>query len=210
MTIFNLYPYFRKGLIILILTSLIAPSLSEVALAICEKDNIDPPHTLSNKYVSLTVSDSGAFTMQRTSDNKWLLYPSPETTALSIKVDNNVYWTRNGSLNVSTPLTVVDLETAYIEYITPENILVKQTFKLVEKAVKFSVDVQNNSSENHQVKVRYLFDTQVDENDGSPLYAEGITDSQGSSVCTYEVDIPSVNFSEWKGYDIWQNCFPNR
>ena len=34
--------------------------------------------------------------------------------------------------------------------------------------------------------------------------------SQGSSVCTYEVDIPSVNFSEWKGYDIWQNCFPNR
>jgi len=160
--------------------------------------------TLENEHVSITVNYEGAFTMQRATDDKWLLYPRASTTAFSVKVDDAVYWT-GGYMPISTPLTIVDANTAYIEYVTSENVRIRHTYSLAEKAVKFEVQAWNNDSSTHHVQVRYLFDTQVDENDGSPLYAQGVVDSQGSSVCTYETEIPSITFSEWKGYDIWPN-----
>ena len=158
--------------------------------------------TLENEYVSITVNSDGAFTMQRSSDEKWLLYPSAGTTAFSMKIDESVYWTR-GYLQITKPLTIADESTAYIEYTTSENVLIRHTYSLAGEAVKFEVQAWNNDSSTHHAQVRYLFDTQVDENDGSPLYAQGVVDSQGSTVCTYETDIPIITFSEWKGYDIW-------
>jgi len=161
--------------------------------------------TLANASVSLTVDSSGAFTMQRSSDSKWILYPIPTTTAFSVRVDGNVYWTRNGSLTVTTPLTVVNSTTAFIEFTTPQNVVVRQTFDLAGDAIMFTVQARNTDAISHTVQVRYLFDTQVGVNDGSPLYAQGVTDSQNSPVCTYETDIPNVGFSSWRGYDIWPN-----
>jgi hypothetical protein len=161
--------------------------------------------TLANESVAITVNASGAFTIQRASDSKWLLYPNPDTTAFSVRVDSNVYWTRNGSLRVTTPLTVLNSTSAYIEYTTPENIVIRHTFDLVGDAIKFTVQARNAGPSSRSVQVRYLFDTQIDVNDGSPLYAQGVTDSQGSPVCTYETDIPNVSFGSWRGYDIWPN-----
>lgn len=161
--------------------------------------------TLANESVSLSVAPNGAFTMQRSSDSKWLLFPNPSTSALSVRVDENVYWTRDNSLTVTTPLTIANSTTAFIEFTTPENIVVRETFKLAGDAVEFTVEATNASTSNHRVQVRYLFDTQVDVNDGSPLYAQGVTDSRGSTICTYETDIPNILFRNWQGYDVWPN-----
>ena len=53
----------KKLLTILLLTTLLWPFFNEPVLAVGKLLN-DPPSALSNEYVSLTVNDSGAFTMQ--------------------------------------------------------------------------------------------------------------------------------------------------
>ena len=164
------------------------------------------PVTLGNEFINITVDEAGAFTMQRSADDKWLLYPSAGTSAFSVKVDDNIYWTESLENFGQVNGPVVDSDTsAHIEYVTPEQVRIIHEFDLAGQAVRFRATVINDSGSAHDVGIRYLFDTQIDENDGSPLYAPGVTDSQGSTVCTYEVDIPNVFFQEWQGYDIWPN-----
>lgn len=61
-------------------------------------------------------------------------------------------------------------------------------------AVELSVFASNNDASAHKVEVRYLLDTQIDINDGSPLYAPTV----GTKV--YETDIPIINFSTWEAW----------
>jgi len=177
-----------------------------------DKSGNDPPAVaeLENEFVRIDINSAGTFTMQRSSDGKWLLFPDNGTTEFSVRIDNNTYWAapwENGNLAnyISTPVTKVDNNTAYIEYTTPEHVVIRHTFSLVGKSVKFFVEAKNNDSSAHSVKVRYLFDTQVDQNDGAPLYAEGVHDKTGSSICTYETDVTNVTFNEWRSYDQWPN-----
>jgi hypothetical protein len=154
--------------------------------------------SLSNQYLTLSVIDSGQFTMW-TADGKYLLYPYAGTGYLSVKVDSQVYNNRNGSLTVSTPFTIEDANNAYIRYQTPENVLITQRFSLSGRAVRFQVEALNQSGTPRSIAIRYLFDTQVDVNDGSPLYASTV------GVRTYETDMPAPSFGSWRGYDIWPN-----
>jgi len=161
--------------------------------------------SLQNSNLSIEINNVGTFTMQN-AEGKWLLYPESYTTGFSMKIDGNIYCSMsNLSSFVTTGLKYEDNETAYIEYTTAENVKIKQTFYLPDssEAVEFRVTATNNDSVPHDVQVRYLFDTQIDKNDGSPLYAQGIQDVTGSSICTHETNIENVNFSQWKGYDIW-------
>ena len=160
--------------------------------------------TLENEYIELFCNSENAFTMRRASDEKWLLYPSTGTTTISFCVDESIYASRD-VLSGTGGLTVVDAESAYVDYLTEDDVALRLWYILNGEAVRLMVEATNNDSQAHDVAVRFLLDTQVDTNDGSPLYAQGVTDSQGSSICTYEVDIPAVSFSEWKGYDIWPN-----
>ena len=159
---------------------------------------------MENQSVWIEVDDDGSFTMQRASDHKWLLYQSSSTTMFSVKVDDQVYTSAQSYDFAQVNGPVADsADTIHIDYVTPENVLIRHQFMLAGPAVQFKVTATNLDSLPHQVAVRYLLDTQVNNNDGSPLYADGVTDSQGSSVCTYEVDIPEVGFSEWRSYDVW-------
>jgi hypothetical protein len=151
---------------------------------------------LSNEYLTISVIDTGQFTM-RTADGRYLLYPGASTGYLSVKVDSQVYNNANGSLSVITPFTVVDDNSAYIQYQTPESILVTQWFTLSGQAVRFKVEVSNQDATQHDISVRYLLDTQVDINDGSPLYVPTV------GVRTYETDMPILTFNSWRAYDIW-------
>jgi len=151
---------------------------------------------LSNEYLTISIIDTGQFTMW-TADGRYLLYPNEGTGYLSVKVDSQVYNNDDGSLSVTTPFTVVDDNSAYIQYQTPESILVTQWFTLSDQAVQFKVEASNQDGTQHDVSVRYLFDTQVDINDGSPLYASTV------GVRTYETDMPTLAFNSWRGYDIW-------
>jgi len=153
---------------------------------------------LSNEFLTISVIHTGQFTMW-TADGRYLLYPNARTGYLSIKVDGQVYNNYDGSLTVITPFTIIDQKSAYIQYRTPENILITQRFTLSGQAVQFKVEALNQDGASHLVSVRYLFDTQVDINDGSPLYAPSV------GVRTYETDMPMPAFNKWLGYDFWPN-----
>ncbi len=151
---------------------------------------------LSNEYLTISIIDTGQFTMW-TAGGRYLLYPYEGTGYLSVKVDSQVYNNDDGSLSVITPFTVVDDNSAYIQYQTPESILVTQWFTLSGQAVRFKVEASNQDAMQHDISVRYLFDTQMDINDGSPLYAPTV------GVRTYETDMPTPTFNSWRAYDIW-------
>jgi len=162
---------------------------------------------ISNTDITLILYDNGQFTMKNTSDGKWILFPDA-TSYISINVDGTIYahdleYTNHNAdalldNYISTPLTQVG-NMAYITYILPENVGIGQHFELNGKTVKFTTEIVNLDDQDHSVGVRYLFDTQLDQNDGSPLYAPGI------GTKTYETDIPNPQFSMWKGYDIYPN-----
>ncbi len=157
--------------------------------------------TLENQELSLLVNDSGGFTLWRASDRAYLLYRNPATTAFSLKVDEVVYSAQEVPPSVSGPVQQSAVE-GYLEYLTPQMIRLRHTFALRGKAVEFHVTARNEDLGAHEVGVRYLFDTQIAYNDGSPLYAPGVNQSQ---IVVQELEIAPVRFREWRSYD----CFPS-
>ncbi|RKY22737.1 MAG: hypothetical protein DRP62_07250, partial [Planctomycetota bacterium] len=159
---------------------------------------------ISNGDITLILYGNGQFTMKNTSDGKCLLYPA-DTSYISINVDGVIYSQAGGGDGnnidsyITTSLTQISPTLAYIVYTLPESVEITQKFELSGKAVKFTTETVNLDGTSHAVEVRYLFDTQLDLNDGSPLYAPGI------GTKTYETDIPNPQFSMWKGYDIYPN-----
>jgi hypothetical protein len=154
--------------------------------------------SLANEYLTVSIIDTGQFTLL-TADGRYLLFSGAGTSYLSVMVDGYVYENDSGSLAVVTPLTITDPTHAFIEYLTPELILVRQNFALNGEAVKISLDVNNTGTVPHSVSARYLLDTQINTNDGSPLYASTV------GVRTYETDILIPAFNSWQGYDVWPN-----
>jgi hypothetical protein len=150
---------------------------------------------LSNGQVRIFIRPDGRFTMQ-TGDGRWLLYPSARTTFLTVNVDGTSYDNKNGSLEVVNPPTIQDGgNAASITYKAGEDVEVVQKFELAGQTVKFSVQVRNRGTGSHSVNVRFLLDTQIDVNDGAPLYALGV------GVRTFETDIPSITFTDFFAYD---------
>jgi hypothetical protein len=156
---------------------------------------------LSNAYLALSLVNTGQFTLQ-TPDGQYLLYPGGYTSYLSVKVDSQVYtnYPEAGTqLSTITPLTQVDADTAFIDYVTPEGIVIHQQYNLSGQAVTFQVTVTNTDTGPHAVSVRYLLDTEVGYNDGAPLFST----STGEVIS--ETDIPSPNFDRWESYDQFPN-----
>ena len=150
--------------------------------------------TLKNEFLTVPINDDGTFTMYRSTDEKWLLYPRAGTGFFSVKVDNSIYSQKDGSLTLSEPLTMVSTNEARIVYAVSENIQIIQTFRLEGESLGLYVAVENGSTVDHNVQIRYLLDTQIDINDGSPLWAPSL------GVRTFESDIPIVNFIDWEAW----------
>lgn len=127
----------------------------------------------------LTTSDGG-FTLRRSSDGKWLLFPN-DTSYISINVDGNIYvqphvWTEEGE-QLSLVGSSSTQDGPIFTYRLPDlPVQVEIAFIVKPDWIIIRTKVMNNDSRNHTVAVRYLLDTQLDENDGAPLLAPGITD----------------------------------
>lgn len=146
----------------------------------------------------------GQFTLRRVSDGKWILYQAPETSYLSVRVDDEVYTDYNDTLIVTFGPTWVTPTLCRTVFSTAAGVEVTQDVELDEDAAIIRVTVLNGSAMSHDVGIRYLFDTQVGLNDGSPLSASGVTDpTTGSPVCTHETDMPLPAFDIWYSYDTW-------
>ena len=78
-------------------------------------------------------------------------------------------------------------------YVEVNKIHVEQHIKLEGDHVVFTVKVRNNGNSDHDVSIRYLWDTQLCDNDGSPLKAEG-------TIYTKEMCFDPVGFNHWNAY----------
>ncbi len=155
--------------------------------------------TMSNEYLTITFDEVGNFQMRQTSDGRYLLYPG-FTSDISVKIDGHVYeiLDRDDSaaataLTVVRPLTV-EGDTTTIQYGTSEKVVLIQRYLLHGKACRFEMEVQNQDVVPHRVQIRYLFDTQVDINDGAPLYASPV------GTRTYETEVSPLTFAQWQSW----------
>lgn len=153
---------------------------------------------LQNDHIIMHLSAVANFQMQRASDRKYITYPG-YTSAFSVNIDNHKYCNESAEnesptiLTVSQPVTVSG-NTASIAYSTSENIDIVQRFLLEGEACRFEVTARNNDTIAHRVQVRYQFDTQIDDNDGSPLYAEPV----GARV--KETEVIPLSFDQWQSW----------
>ncbi len=150
--------------------------------------------TLNNGKLIVDFNDDGTFTMRRASDGKWLLFPKAETGYFSVNIDGAIYSQSDGTLLVTSALTMTNQLEATITYDVGSNVQVRQIFRLEGDALGLYVSVENDDFFDHHVQVRYLLDTQIYDNDGSPLYAPPL------GTRTFETDIPTVNFLNWEAW----------
>jgi hypothetical protein len=148
---------------------------------------------LSNDSITVPVDNNGAFRMF-TADGRPLLYPTSNTSNLTVQVDGTNY-TVPGNLTVESGTELInDGQTARTEYLTPENVRVYQDITLAGGAVSFELDILNEGNQPVEVNVRYLFDYQVDNQDGAPIFVDG-------EVLVTETRFENPTFSTWQTYD---------
>lgn len=152
---------------------------------------------LANEFLTMLLSDSGDCQMRLSTDGRYLLYPG-YTSSFSVKVDDHTYCTHE-AIDASTLLSVseelaVNGNTASIKYSTEEGVEITQSFILEGKACRFEVTARNTSAATHRLQVRYLFDTQIDDNDGAPLYAAPV------GTCIRELDVRPLSFTQWQSW----------
>jgi hypothetical protein len=124
---------------------------------------------LTNADLTATIQANGNFTLQ-TADGRDLVFPNPSTSYLSLKVDDRVYTTWNDTLTVAVGLSQSSKTSASITYRSPQGVTIVQTYDLRDKVLRVEQLIRNEDIQEHNVATRYLVDTQVGDNDGSPLY----------------------------------------
>lgn len=175
--------------------------------AVSERASADI-RTVSNDYLTVFIEDStgiGTFTM-KTADDQDLLFGNgdPQTSYLTVRVDGTNYVTARGGNGsaatqmdqfVSQAATVADDRSSVeTKWVLPERIEVTQTITLEGEAAAFDVTVENSGQQERTVDLRYLFDYQVDHQDGAPIFVDG-------EVLTTETRFESPTFTTWQTYD---------
>ncbi|MEX2705281.1 MAG: hypothetical protein Q6352_008470 [Candidatus Freyrarchaeum guaymaensis] len=156
---------------------------------------------ISNSYLELHVEDTGIAILY-TADGKPLTFPG-YTSDFGLKIDEKNY-AINGYLDLTDYLTnyitqyptQVGSSTVIVKY-TISGIILTVNYTLVDDNLKISAYIENSGWESHSVGFKYQLDTQLDINDGSPLYSEV------TGTCTYETKISPVTFVSWRAYDFW-------
>jgi hypothetical protein len=151
---------------------------------------------VQNSALRLTWVSTGQFTLQ-TADGRYLIYPNPRTSFLSVSVDGNVSTNLDGTLTVATTPRAVTSDTVETIYRTPQGVRVIQRLTLRQAALEISLAAEHTSAQARTIAFRLLLDTQVDINDGSPLY------TPLTNVRTTETTVPPASFGEWRSYDRW-------
>jgi hypothetical protein len=163
--------------------------------------------TISNDQLTVFVKNRagvGTFTM-KTADGRDLLYGDgvPGTSYLTVRVDGTNYVTADADLvdaprmdqHVSRAPTVSGNGSALeTEWRLPEDLVVTQTITLKGEAAEFEITIDNTGQQDRSIDVRYLFDYQVDQQDGAPIFVNG-------EVLRSETRYESPGFRTWQTYD---------
>ena len=138
--------------------------------------------------MQLTTNGNGQFTLNN-GNGKPLLYPYWYTGFLSVQIDGLSVYTNNygGGLTVETQ------QGNSFQYQVVSGVRITENLVVEGASLKIDVLAENVDSVSHSVQIRQLFDTQVDDNDGAPLYEAGKTFIQ-------EANFAPPNFTEWRSW----------
>lgn len=186
-------------------------------------NSTDPEISISNDYLIAYVETSesgggvGTFTL-KTKDGYDLLYTSRDHNAwssyLTIQVDNKNYITGiiaeygnpiSMSQYVEQYPTIID-NSVITKWRLPENIVVIQKLSLVGEACKFNLTIINEGDQERDVKVRYLFDYQVRDQDGAPIF---LWRNGEREILKYETKYSGneINFDYWLTRDYLDSTY---
>ncbi len=164
----------------------------------------------ASKGAHLTVEscrDIGTFSIGGYFNGSWqrltYSYPKPwKGTFISIKAGSSIYSNSMDSGGVfMDPYLIRGPEIYEDSIITswrlPDDLIVEQSFSLVDKGVLMEVSVTNEGIANVNSGIRLHFDTMLGENDGAPIYIPG----DGLRRTESEYSGSSLSFRYWKAYD---------
>ncbi len=139
--------------------------------------------------VELKTNDNGQFQLNN-SDGKELLFPD-YTGFLSVQIDGRDVFTNNDQF--TGQLVVQSKQGNSFQYAPVDGVQITENLVVEGAALKIEVVAKNVDTINHSVKIRHLLDTQVDDNDGAPLYENGTT-------LIHEADFSPPNFTQWQSW----------
>ena len=163
--------------------------------------NKDLIGSIQNDDLTIFYAENGQFTISRTSDGAWLLYPSELTTYFSVNIDGQIFSNENNSLTVLTPTSPFGDGQLRTVFQANPGVSIIYDLTLVGPALRMSWGVENDTGSSLLVEFRQLLDTQIDDNDGSPIYVPG----QG--VLTHEREFDYPSFAGWEAWMRPENPF---
>jgi archaellum component FlaG (FlaF/FlaG flagellin family) len=149
--------------------------------------------TISNEYLTMMVYPNGNFKGENAA-GEYIFYPGA-TSALSIKVGSKEYdvYSLSNYRTKDTFISPANDKETITEWDLPEGIHIEQHIWLEGDHAVFAVNMKNNRDYAQTVSIRYLWDTQLSNNDGSPLKAKG-------TLYTKEICFKPVDFDHWSAY----------
>jgi len=181
-----------------------APSGIEDSLATLKEEAIskNPDLTLTNtEYdMSIAVADSsniGRYT-EATADEMLLLYgyPYAGTSYMTVQLDGSDYYQDYSVMDsYVTQAPAIDGNSIATEWSLPTDVGVSLRLTLQQDTTKYQATITNNDVSSHEVKIRFMLDTMLAYNDGSPFIVPGV----GNVTTEQEYNNPVFNY--WQATD---------
>jgi len=146
-----------------------------------------------NEYLRVHVYSSGGFTAE-TADGRPILYPG-DTSDFTVKIGDNEYSVDHYTIQeylVAGPYLSQENEVV-MKWRLPEGVEVEQHISLQGEKIQFKVLLKNLNNVPVTTSVRYLWDTQLEYNDGAPLAVNG-------KLYVNETEFEPVTFTYWSAY----------
>lgn len=151
---------------------------------------------LENSRFSVTVFADGGFEAHE-ADGDDITFPA-DTSMLSVRVDGTTYDNDHnfnlGNHRLATCRNPDNPDQAISVWMLPEDVRVVQRITVGPDQIDFEVSYSNEGSDAHTVDTRYLWDTQLKNQDGAPLREEG------GEIRTTETNFAPVNFGYWSSF----------
>ena len=154
---------------------------------------------LSRYNVSIAVKNAirvGRYT-EATAEGKRLLFGYPDlcTSHTTIRIDGNDYCPDVTMDSYVTQMPTILGDSIVTKWTLPQNVNISQDLTLMPDTTKYRLAVTNNDHASHNIKIRYMFDTMLADNDGAPFRVPGVGD------ITTEQEFINPVFDYWQAMD---------
>jgi clostripain len=183
------------------------PTEAEGSLAAIkeEKSSRSPDLTLVNTEYDMAIAVEdvtadngiGRYT-EATADEMKLLYGYPYawSSYMTVQIDGSDYYQDSSEMDsYVTQMPTIDGNSITTQWSLPSDVGVSLRLTLQQDTTKYQATVTNNGASSHAVNVRFLLDTMLAYNDGSPFIVPGVGN------VTTEQEYTNPVFDHWQSTD---------